>query len=44
MRSFVEAQFGYCPLVWMFHGEEINRKISHIYMKDPYTLSIEITT
>ena len=31
LRSFVEAQFGYCPLVWMFHGREINRKINHIH-------------
>ena len=31
MRSFVEAQFGYCPLVWMFHSREINRKINHIH-------------
>ena len=31
MKSFVEAQFGYCPLVWMFHGREINRKINHIH-------------
>ena len=30
MKSFVEAQFGYCPLVWMFHGREINTKINHI--------------
>ena len=31
MKLFVEAQFGYCPLVWMFHGTEINRKINHIH-------------
>ena len=31
MKSFVEAKFGYCPLVWMFHGREINRKINHIH-------------
>ena len=42
-KSFVEALFGYCPLLWMFHGREINRKII-TYMKDPYTLSLEITT
>ena len=23
MKSFVEAQFGYCPLVWMSLGREI---------------------
>ena len=31
MKSFVEAQFGYCPLVWMFHRRELNRKINHIH-------------
>ena len=31
LKPFVEAQFGYCPLVWMFRGREINRKINHIY-------------
>ena len=31
MKSFVKAQFGYCPLVWMFHGRDINRKINHIH-------------
>ena len=33
LKSFVEAQFGYCPLVWMFHGREINRKINHIHKR-----------
>ena len=31
MKSFIEAQFGYCPLVWMFHGRILNRKINHLY-------------
>ena len=31
MKSFVKAQYGYCPLVWMFHGREINRKINDIH-------------
>ena len=31
MKSFVKARFGYCPLVWMFHGREINRNINHIH-------------
>ena len=30
-KSFVEAQYGYCLLVWMFHGREINRKINDIH-------------
>ena len=31
MRSFKEAQFGYCLLIWMFHSRELNRKINHIH-------------
>ena len=31
MKSFVEAQFGCYPLVWMFHDTEINRKINHMH-------------
>ena len=31
MKSFIEAQFGYCQLIWMFHARELNRKINHIY-------------
>ena len=33
MKSFVEVHFGYCPLVWMFHGRGLNRKINHIHGK-----------
>ena len=31
IKSLVEAQFGYCLLVWMFHAREIYRKINHIH-------------
>ena len=31
MKSFIEPQFGYCPLVWMFHGRVRNRKINHLH-------------
>ena len=27
IKSFVEAQFRYYPLAWMFHIREVNRKI-----------------
>ena len=30
MKSFIEAQFGLCQLIWMFHTRELNRKINHI--------------
>ena len=31
--KIIEAQFGHCPLVLMFYGREINRKINHIHQK-----------
>ena len=31
MKSFIEGQFGYCLLVWMFHGRVLNRKIDHLH-------------
>ena len=33
MISFIESQFGYCPLVWMFHGRVLNRKINHLHKR-----------
>ena len=33
MKSFAEAHFGYFPLIWMFHGREINRNINHIHKR-----------
>ena len=31
MKAFIESQFGYCPLVWMFHSWGINNKINRIH-------------
>ena len=31
MKSFIEAQFCYCPLVWMFHHGVLNRKINYLH-------------
>ena len=30
MKSFVTAQFGYCPIIWMFHSRRLNSKINTI--------------
>ena len=30
MNTFIETQFNYCPLVWMFHSREINNKINKL--------------
>ena len=31
MEIFIESQFGYCPLVWMFHGRIVNKKINNLH-------------
>ena len=31
MKSFIESQFGYCPLIWMFHSRGLNNKINSIH-------------
>ena len=29
-KAFVESQFKYCPLTWMFHGHKTNYKINRL--------------
>ena len=31
MKAFIESQFGYCPLVWMFHSRSLNNKINRTH-------------
>ena len=31
MNSFFASQFGYCPLIWMFHNHTINNKINGLH-------------
>ena len=31
MKSFIETQFGYYRLVWIFHARILNRKINHLH-------------
>ena len=31
MKSFIETQFGYCLLTWMFCGRKTNAKINHVH-------------
>ena len=31
MKSFIESQFGYCPLVWMFHSRTLNNRINELH-------------
>ena len=30
-KSFVESQFKYCPLIWMFHSRHTNNKINRLH-------------
>ena len=31
IKAFIEFQFGYCPLLWMFCGRQTNARINHIH-------------
>ena len=31
MKAFIESQFGYCPLVWMFHSRDLNNRINRLH-------------
>lgn len=31
MKSFINSQFGYCPLVWMFYSRKLNNRINKIH-------------
>ena len=31
LKAFIESQFGYCPLTWMFHSRKANNKINYIH-------------
>ena len=31
MKSFIESQFSYCPLVWMLHSRALNNRINKLH-------------
>ena len=31
MRAFIENEFNYCPLTWMFHNRTLNNKINKLH-------------
>ena len=31
MKAFIESQFSYCPLIWVFHSRTMNNKINRIH-------------
>ena len=36
MQAFIQSQFGYCPLVWMFHSRKLNSLVNNIYERALY--------
>ena len=42
MKSFIESQFGYCPLIWMFCGRKSNNRINHLHeeLLELFTMTI----
>ena len=35
MNAFFNAQFNYCPLIWMLHSRQNNNKIKHLHERCP---------
>ena len=31
LKTFILSQFGYCPLVWMFHRRKVNYRINRLH-------------
>ena len=31
MKAFIESQFSYCPLIWMFHSRTLNNRINRLH-------------
>ena len=31
MKTFIETQFNYCPLIWMFHSRKLNKRINSLH-------------
>ena len=49
LKTFIESQFGYCPLIWLFHNRRINNKINHLHerslpivYKDNYSSLVDL--
>ena len=38
MKTFIESQLNYCPLIWMFHSQTINNKINRLHERDLWTV------
>ena len=49
LKTFIESQFGYWPLIWMFHSRRVNNKINHLHerslrivYKDNYSSYVDL--
>ena len=31
MEAFIASEFGYCPLIWMFHSRKLNSRINKLH-------------
>ena len=38
MKAFIESQFSYCPLIWIFHSRGVNNKIHHLHERSLQTV------
>ena len=34
MKTFIDSQFNYCPLTWMFHSRQLNTKINKLHERE----------
>ena len=32
-KAFIESQFGYCPIIWMYHSRILNNKINKLHKR-----------
>ena len=38
MTTFIESQFNYCPLLWMFHSRKLNNRINKLHERALWTV------
>ena len=31
LNAFIESQFSYCPLIWMFHSKTLDNKLNTLH-------------
>ena len=38
IKAFIVSEFGYCPLVWMFHSRKLNSRVNKLYKRELRTV------